>query len=131
MRARQTWFRAQGRAGHPVLVAEFGGEMIGSTAYGNFRGSGTWPGHRFAVEHTIHMDARHWGKGVGRTLLVTLMGRARANDVHVMVRAIDGANAESSAFHRLLGFEIVARMPEVGSKFDDWLDLVLMQRIRQ
>jgi len=68
---------------------------------------------------------------VGRTLLVTLMGRARANDVHVMVRAIDGANAESSAFHRLLGFEIVARMPEVGSKFDDWLDLVLMQRIRQ
>jgi phosphinothricin acetyltransferase len=28
-----------------------------------------------------------------------------------------------------MGFTEVARMPEVGRKFDRWLDLVLMQRI--
>jgi phosphinothricin acetyltransferase len=57
------------------------------------------------------------------------MDRARANGVHAMIAAIDGANDDSVAFHRQLGFDIVARMPEVGRKFDRWLDLVLMQRI--
>ena len=46
-----------------------------------------------------------------------------------MVAAIDGDNTDSIAFHERLGFRVVARMPEVGRKFDRWLDLVLMQRI--
>jgi phosphinothricin acetyltransferase len=46
-----------------------------------------------------------------------------------MVAAIDAENVESIAFHERLGFQVVARMPEVGRKFDRWLDLVLMQRI--
>ena len=131
LRARQAWFRAQTRASYPTLVADFDGQVIGFTAYGSFRGSGKWPGYRFTVEHTIHVDEAHWGQGVGRMLLGTLMDRARANGVHTMVAAIDGANNDSIAFHRHLGFEIVARMPEVGRKFDRWLDLVLMQRILQ
>lgn len=35
----------------------------------------------------------------------------------------------SIRFHENLGFTVVARMPEVGRKFDRWLDLVLMQRV--
>ncbi len=62
-------------------------------------------------------------------MLAALIERARADDVHVMVAAVDGANTESIAFHERLGFTTVARMPEVGRKFDRWLDLVLMQRI--
>ena len=46
-----------------------------------------------------------------------------------MVAAIDGDNHESIAFHERLGFVVVARMPEVGTKFGRWLELVLMQRI--
>ena len=129
LRQRQSWFRAQSRAGHPVLVAEVDGTVVGFTAYGSFRGSGKWPGYRHTVEHTIHVDEAHWGQGIGRLLLHALMDRARADDVHVMVAAVDGANSDSIAFHERLGFGIVARMPEVGRKFDRWLDLVLMQRI--
>ena len=129
LRQRQSWFRAQTRAGHPVLVAEVDGKVVGFTAYGSFRGSGKWPGYRHTVEHTIHVDEARWGQGIGRLLLHALMDRARADDVHVMVAAVDAANPESIAFHERLGFDIVARMPEVGRKFDRWLDLVLMQRI--
>jgi phosphinothricin acetyltransferase len=129
LRQRQAWFRAQTRAQYPVLVAETDGGVVGFTAYASFRGSGKWPGYRHTVEHTIHVAEEHWGHGIGRLLLEALIDRARSDDVHVMVGAVDGENPDSIAFHQRLGFDVVARMPEVGRKFDRWLDLVLMQRI--
>lgn len=129
LRDRRTWFHRQQQAGYPVLVAEAEDRVVGFAAYGSFRGSGKWPGYRHTVEHTIHVHEDCWGSGIGRRLLEALIDRARADDVHVMVAAIDGANEESIAFHERLGFTVVARLPEVGRKFDQWLDLVLMQRI--
>ena len=126
---RLAWFARQQELGHPVLVAESDGDVVGFTAYGSFRGSGKWPGYRYTVEHTIHVDGHHWGKGIGRQLLEALVDRARADGIHVMVGAIDGDNAESIRFHERLGFVEVARMPEVGRKFDRWLDLVFVQRV--
>jgi L-amino acid N-acyltransferase len=129
LRQRQTWFRRQQRAGYPVLVAEIDDTVIGFTAYESFRGAGKWPGYRHTVEHTIHVGQAHWGSGVGRVLLTALIDRAQSVNIHVMVGAIDADNAASIDFHERLGFEVVARMPQVGFKFGRWLDLVLMQRI--
>lgn len=129
LRQRQAWFRRQQRAGLPVLVADRDSTVVGFAAYGSFRGSGKWPGYRHTVEHTIHVHESAWGTGVGSALMDELIARARAQDVHVMVGAIDGDNHASIRFHEKLGFTTVAVMPEVGRKFDRWLDLVLMQRI--
>ncbi len=129
LRERRAWFRRQQRFGYPVLVAEVHGVVVGFAAYGAFRGAGKWPGYRQTVEHTIHVREDYWGRGIGRALLEALIDRARTNGIHVMVAAVDGANEESIEFHHRLGFTIVARMPEVGRKFDRWLELVLMQRI--
>ncbi len=46
-----------------------------------------------------------------------------------MVGAVDAENVGSISFHTAMGFTVVARMPEVGRKFDRWLDLVLLQLI--
>jgi phosphinothricin acetyltransferase len=124
-----SWFADQRRAGHPVLVAELDGEIAGYTCWSTFRGGERLPGYRHTVEHTIHVDERHHGRGVGRALLTALVDEARRRQVHVVVAGIDAENLGSIAFHRALGFTEVARMPEVGRKFDRWLDLVLMQRI--
>ena len=129
LRQRQAWFRAQVRGGYPVVVAELDGMVVGFASYGSFRGEGRWPGYRATVEHTIHVDEARWGRGIGRALLESLIEIARSHDVHVMVAAVDGDNTESIAFHERLGFVVVARMPEVGRKFDRWLDLVLLQRV--
>jgi len=126
---REAWFERQQRRGFPVLVAERNATVIGFTSYADFRGGGVWPGYRHTVEHTIHVRESAWGLGVGRALLRELEERAKSAGVHVMVAAIDGANIESIRFHERLGYTIVARMPEVGRKFDRWLELVLMQRI--
>src|SRR3954452_22722068 len=89
LRERMTWYRAQLRAGHPVLVVETHGQVVGFASYASFRGAGKWPGSRHTVEHTIYVDERHWGRGLGRMLLEALVVSAAEADVHVMVAAID------------------------------------------
>jgi phosphinothricin acetyltransferase len=123
------WFASQASAGNPVLVAELAGEVVGYTTWTWFRGGERFPGYRHTRELTIHVDGRHHGRGVGRALIEALVDRGRASDVHVLVAGVDAANGASIEFHARLGFEPVARMPEVGRKFDRWLDLVLMQRV--
>jgi phosphinothricin acetyltransferase len=126
---RRAWFTSQQQRGHPVLVADDGNAVVGFTSYVSFRGDGQWPGYRFTVELTIHVAESHWRIGVGRTLLEALIDRATTSGMHVMVGGIDGDNTESIRFHARLGFTEVARMPQIGRKFDRWLDLVLVQRI--
>lgn len=129
---RVAWFEAQQREGRPVLVATLStldDEVIGFSSYGSFRGDGRWPGYRHTVEHTIHVDERCRGVGVGSALMTELLVRAARGGVHVVVGAVDGANDASLGFHERLGFVEVARMPEVGRKFGRWLDLVFVQRI--
>lgn len=126
---RLSWFLEQQKRAHPVLVADASDSIVGFASFGSFRGDGRWPGYRFTVEHTIHVAASHWRAGIGRALLEALIERARSAGYHVMVGGIDADNAASLRFHEQMGFVEVARMPEVGRKFDRWLDLVLVQRI--
>lgn len=123
------WFAGQRHAGHPVLVAELDGAVVGYTSWKEFRGGPRFPGYAHTVEHTVHVDGSHHGRGIGRALLTALVDLAVQRGIHVMVAGIDADNRPSVAFHERLGFREVARMPETGRKFDRWLDLVLMQRI--
>ena len=125
---RQEWLLTQRAAGRPVLVAEAEGGVIGFASYGEFRNATKWPGYRFTVEHTIHIDGAHQGAGVGGALLEALVERATAAGLHVMIGAIDGENDGSIRFHERHGFVQVAQVHEVGLKFGRWLDLVLVQR---
>lgn len=110
-----------------VIVAEDGGAVVGFAAYGAFRDTSKWPGYRFVAENTVHVRKDHRRAGVGHALMHALIDEARRSGKHSLIAAVDGDNDASVRFHRSLGFEIVARMPEVGAKFDRWLDLVLLQ----
>jgi L-amino acid N-acyltransferase len=126
---RLDWFQRQQRNGHPVLVAEGTGVVVGFCSYDSFRGEGRWPGYRYTVEHTIHIDRAQWGAGAGKALMAALIEKAKSSGLHVMVGAIDSANTASLLFHQRLGFSTVGVMPQVGRKFGRWLDLTLVQLI--
>jgi phosphinothricin acetyltransferase len=126
---REQWLSEQTAAGRPALVAIEAGAVVGWATYGDFRDSERWPGYRFTVEHSIHVRADHWGRGIGRELINALIERARHEGKHVMVAGIDAANTGSILFHERLGFIKVGRMPEIGEKFGRRLDLVLMQLV--
>jgi len=116
------------REGYPTLVAEDEGEVIGYTCCTTFR-SDRFPGYRHTAELTVHVLADRHGVGVGSALIEALVDRSRAIGLHVLVAAVDADNDASIRFHERLGFTQVARMPEVGRKFDRWLTLVLLHRI--
>ena len=114
--------------GYPTLVAEDAGEVVGYTCCTTFRGD-LFPGYRHTAELTVHVRGDHHGTGVGTQLIERLVERSRDIGLHVLVAAVDADNDASIRFHERLGFVEVARMPEVGRKFDRWLTLVLLQRI--
>jgi L-amino acid N-acyltransferase YncA len=121
---RIEWWRARIRQNYPTLVACEGGSVIGFSSFGDFR---AWPGYRYTVEHSVHVDAGWRGKGAGSALLQALIPRAAALGKHVMIGGIDAENAASLRLHERLGFERVAHFKEVGFKFGRFLDLVFVQ----
>jgi L-amino acid N-acyltransferase YncA len=121
---RVEWWKARVEQGYPVLVAVEGEAVVGFASFGDFR---SWPGYRFTVEHTVHVDSEFRGRGVGSALMKELVERARAAGKHVMVAGVDAENVASLRFHERMGFERVAHFKEIGFKFDRFLDLVLLQ----
>lgn len=120
------WLAERNAGGWPVLVAEVDGDTIGFASYGPFRAR---PAYVATVEHSVYVAQHDRSKGVGRALMLALIAAAKADRRHVMVGGIDGSNDASIAFHAALGFVETGRMPEVGWKFERWLDLVFMQLI--
>lgn len=129
MPQRQAWFAARSAKGDGVVVAEDAHVVVGFAAYGDFRDTDHWPGYRFTVENTVHVRDGHLGRGIGRALMEALIDHATAHGKHSMIAAVDGENEGSVTFHESLGFTVVGRIPELGWKFEHWLDLVLLQRI--
>jgi len=121
---RRDWMRARQAAGFPILAALNGaGDVLGYGSFGVFR---DFPGYARTVEHSVYVAPAAQRQGVGRAILMELVGRAKAMGLEAMVGGIDSANAASIALHEQLGFEIQGVLKGVGRKFGKRLDLVFM-----
>ena len=121
--AAAAWLDAHGPL-HPATVVVEAGEIIGYGALNVFRPR--W-GYRHTVEDTVYVRADHHGKGLGTALLADLIERARALGHHALMAVISADQAQSVRLHERAGFRPVALLPQVGHKFDRWLDLAMLQ----
>ena len=110
----------------PVIVAEFDGQLVGFGMYSEFRFR---EAYKFTVEHSVYVNEKFYGKGIGKLLLQELIALAQQQKLHTMIAVIDAENQGSVSFHEKLGFKTVGIIKESGYKFDRWLDSVFMQLI--
>ena len=123
---REIWFNDKINHGFPVFVIEDADGVVGFGTYGNFRDK---IGYQFTVEHSIYITETKRGRGYGTILMTALIESAISQNKHVMIAGIDALNTGSIIFHKKFGFEEVAHFKEVGKKFDQWLDVIFMQKI--
>ena len=102
------------------------GAVMGYASFGDWR---AFDGFRHTVEHSVYVAPDRQGAGVGRALMVALIDRAWALGKHVMVAGVEAGNQGSIRLHLGLGFRQVGLMPQVGAKFDRWLDLAFLQLV--
>jgi phosphinothricin acetyltransferase len=112
--------------GHPYLVAEEGGALLGYAYASLYRAR---PAYRFTVENSVYVAAGTHRRGAGRALLGELIARCEAAGFRLMVAVIgDSANAPSIGLHRATGFRDAGVLPGTGWKHGRWVDTVLMTR---
>ena len=121
---RRAWIAAASPA-RPVVVAEVDGQFAGYASLSDFRRGDGYAG---CAENSLYIRPDQHRRGLGRRLLADLIARARAAGLHALVAAISGDQPPSIAIHAALGFREVGRLPALGRKWGQPLDLVLMQR---
>lgn len=123
--SRRAWFAAHGPA-YPVTVAEVNGVIVGWGSLSRFH-----PRAAYArtVENAVYVDHAHQGRGIGKAILVDLVDRAKALQHHTVIALISAEQTASIALHSKFGFVHAGLIQEAGFKFDQWLDVVYMQKM--
>jgi phosphinothricin acetyltransferase len=122
---QEEWLAKRSGA-HAVLVAEDADEIIGFASLSPYRDRAAYA---TTVEDSVYVARSHQGQGVGKRLLGDLVGLAEQHGFHSMMARIVGGHDASINLHRSVGFTVVGVEHEVGRKFNQWLDVVLMQRM--
>ena len=93
--------------GYSLLVAEEGGEVIGTTVLAILPGMahGTRP---FAVVENVVVDEKRRSQGIGKQLMEYCLARAKEAGCYKIMLTSDKRRERAHKFYRSLGFEASA-----------------------
>ena len=121
---RQAWFDLHSPDKYPVVVAELDGRVVGWGSLSRFH---VREGYAPTVEASVYIADGFHRRGLGRTILQSLIGRARIAKFHTLVGGASADQTASIALQESLGFTRVGCLQEVGLKFGRRLDVVYLQ----
>ena len=86
-------------------------------------------GYRFSLECAVYVREQSKRQGTGRQLMDALITQCQQRGIHHLMARIIAGNDASMSLHQNLGFDVVGTQREVGQMKDQWLDVVLLQKL--
>ncbi|MEA4901180.1 GNAT family N-acetyltransferase [Desulfitobacterium sp.] len=120
------WFLLHQDPYYPLIVAEYNGKVLGWASISPFHPR---PAYKLSGEFSIYIAPEYQGLGIGTKLLGMLCQIAEEIGYHTLLGLITGINTESLTLAAKCGFQETGRYREVGKKFGQILDVVVVQRI--
>lgn len=118
---------------YPYLVAESDGEIVGYAYAGRFR---TRAAYAWSAEISIYIDKRFHGAGIGKRFYAEMESILKQqNIINVYAVIADPVEEDefltrnSEYFHEAMGYKVVARYHQCGSKFGRWYNIIEMEKI--
>jgi L-amino acid N-acyltransferase YncA len=121
---RQAWFDLHSPDKYPVVAAELDSQVVGWGSLSKFHARA---GYAPTAEASVYVAQWFHRRGLGRTILQSLIERARIAKFHSLIGGASADQSASIALQESLGFTRVAHFREVGQKFGQRLDVVYMQ----
>ncbi len=113
-------------AGHHLVVAEWGGTILGWASITPYSPRECYNGIGEASVY-ISRSARH--QGLGRLLLEALVTLASQREYHKLIGRLLASNTPSRQLVRGLGFREVGIHQRHGKMGDKWVDVVVAERL--
>jgi phosphinothricin acetyltransferase len=123
---QQEWLRARAGVLAVVVAEDDDGTVTGFASLSSYRSR---PAYSTTVEDSVYVHRDHQGRGVGGLLLTELIEVATSHGFHSCMARIVGGHEASIGLHQKVGFVVVGTEREIGRKFNQWLDVVVMQRM--
>jgi phosphinothricin acetyltransferase len=122
-----TWaeFDASRLSGHRFVALDDDDVVLGWIAVTPVSSRRVYAG---VVEHSVYVDPRARGRGVGRALLETIIASTEAAGIWTIQSGVFPENVASLALHRRLGFREVGVRQRVAQLDGRWRDVVLLER---
>lgn len=105
---------------YPWLVAELDGDIVAYAYATRWR---TRAAYDLTAEVAIYVRRGLHGVGIGKPLYIALLDALEKQGIHAVIGGISLPNPASVVFHERCGFTKVAHFPQVGRKFDRWIDV--------
>jgi phosphinothricin acetyltransferase len=120
---RIIWFREHNDM-YPVIIAESDDKIAGWASISKFKKR---EAYKPTVENSIYINHDYLFQGIGTVLLREVINLAKFSGYHSIIAGISADQEVSVILHKNHGFAEVARLKEVGFKFNKWLDVVYYQ----
>ncbi len=120
---RMAWFEEHSQS-MPILVAEYNGRIVGWGALGSFRAAYTAAG---TLEDSVYVHHDLHRQKIGSRLLEALIEEARRIGLRSILANISADQIPSIRLHEKFGFQQVAHLRQVGTKFNQRFDAVYLQ----
>ena len=110
---------------HRLVAVGPGGDVLGWVAVTPVSGRSVYAG---VVEHSVYVDPRARGRGVGAVLLDALIASTEAAGVWTIQSGVFPENVASLRLHERAGFRVVGVRERIGRHHGRWRDVVLLER---